>query len=439
MSFDYLQTKRHFISGKVVVGIDPARKNHQAAIIDSDGISMCKPFRFKPDYHGFNKLFEELSILQVKINPNNCVFAIERSCNLWQTLAYFVYQAGYRVVLVSPVTTKRSRPFFNHDFSKTDPKDALLVASNAQSGYFDYFQNFSDPVRARSQLSLTYDKLRKNLVQNKQRLRDQLQLVFPEFLSVINSDIDTARLLLHDYFLPRHYLNLNVEKVVEQMEAASRKQHGKETLNKLIELAQKSVGIPVADELEQSVHLTIHSWITMIETVQTQMKGVMTQLITLAQQTSYFEILTSLKGIADTTAAFFIAETRELAHFGHYKKLEKYAGHNLRQTQSGDYVGRRHISHIGNHRLSWAIYKMTEETAKYVPEVRMKFLRRQLKQPQYRKNIVAACSHLLKLIVALVRDNRVYEWDEDNLRALEVLEQQYREKKAGKRSYRLAS
>ena len=118
------------------------------------------------------------------------------------------------------------------------------MASNAQSGYFDYFQNFSDPVRARSQLSLTYDKLRKNLVQNKQRLRDQIQLVFPEFLSVINSDIDTARLLLHDYFLPRHYLNLNVEKVVEQMEAASRKQHGLETLNKLIELAQKSVGIP---------------------------------------------------------------------------------------------------------------------------------------------------------------------------------------------------
>ncbi|MFQ5637389.1 MAG: hypothetical protein ACE5IR_05290 [bacterium] len=56
-------------SGKVVVGIDPARKNHQAAIIDSDGISMCKPSRFKPDYPGFNKLFQQLSILQVKINP----------------------------------------------------------------------------------------------------------------------------------------------------------------------------------------------------------------------------------------------------------------------------------------------------------------------------------------------------------------------------------
>jgi hypothetical protein len=71
------------------------------------------------------------------------------------------------------------------------------------------------------QLSLTYDKLRKNLVQNKQRLRSQIELVFPEFLSIINSDIDTARLLLRDYFLPQHYLQLDEEEVAARMEAAS--------------------------------------------------------------------------------------------------------------------------------------------------------------------------------------------------------------------------
>ncbi len=134
MIFETLQTKRHFISGKVVVGIDPARKKHQVAIVDTDGLAMCKPFTCKPDATGFNKLFEQLRSLEVKINSQNCVFAIERSCNFWLTLAYYAHGRGYPVVLVSPVTTKRSRPFFNHDFSKTDPKDALLVASNARSG-----------------------------------------------------------------------------------------------------------------------------------------------------------------------------------------------------------------------------------------------------------------------------------------------------------------
>jgi len=439
MIFNTLQTKRQFIADKVLVGIDPGRDKHQAAIIDAAGIALCKPFRFKPDFAGFNKLLKQLNTLELKINPRNCVIAIERSCNLWRTLAHYLHSKGFSVVLVSPVITKRSRPFFNHDFSKTDPKDALLVASNARNGYFDFFRDFSDQVRAMHQLSLTYDKLRKNLVQNKQRLRDQIQLVFPEFLSVINSDIDTARMLLRDYFLPRHYLQLDGEAVAEQMEAVSRKQHGKETLNKLIELAQNSVGIPVPEELEEAVRLTIRSWITMLETVQTQMKVVIKQLIALAKQTRYFEILTSLKGISEVMASFFVAETRVLEEFDHYKKLEKYAGHNLRQTQSGNYVGRRHISHIGNHRLSWVLYKMTEETARYIPEVRMKFLRRQLMLPKYRKNIVAASSNLLKLIVALVRENRPYQWNQDNLRALEMLEQQYQQKKARKKAYRLAS
>ena len=434
MSFDYLQTKRHFVSGKVIIGIDPARRKHQAAVIDALGISKGKSFSFKTNHHGYyTQLFKQLSTLDVEINPKSCIFAIERSCNLWQTLAHYLHHAGYAVVLVSPVTTRRSRPFFNHDFSKTDPKDAMLVASNARDGYFDYFQDFSAQIRAMHQLSLTYDKLRKNLVQNKQRLRSQIELVFPEFLSVLNSDIDTARLLLRDYFLPQHYLQLDLVEVTARMEAVSRKQHGKQTLLKLIELAKNSVGIPVCEEFEHAVRMTVTSWITMIETIQLQMKTIMKKMIALAKLTPYFEILLSLKGISEKMAAFFIAETRDLAQFGHYKKSEKYAGLNLRQTQSGNYTGRRHISRVGNHRLTWALYKMAEETARYIPEVRMKYLRRQLKEPMHRKNVLASSSNLLKLIVALIKDNRTYQHYEENIRALEVLELQYQEKKIRKR------
>ena len=38
MNSKYLETKRHFINGKTIVGIDPAKKNHQAVIIDSIGV-----------------------------------------------------------------------------------------------------------------------------------------------------------------------------------------------------------------------------------------------------------------------------------------------------------------------------------------------------------------------------------------------------------------
>ena len=159
-------------------------------------------------------------------------------------------------------------------------------------------------------------------------------------------------------------------------------------------------------------------------------------MIILAKQTPYFSILKSLKGISDKLAALFIAETRDLSQFNHYKKLEKYAGYNLRQSQSGEYVGTRHMSHIGNKRLSSVLYKMSEETAKYVAEVRIKFLRRQLKKRSYRKNLIASSSILLKLIVALIRENRVYQTSQQSNKQLILLEKQYAElKQKDKKKY----
>ena len=88
----------------------------------------------------------------------------------------------------------------------------------------------------------------------------------------------------------------------------------------------------------------------------------MKKLIGLAKEIPYFQPIVSLKGISDKLTALFIAKTRDLSRFSHYKQIEKYAGVNIKQSQSGDYVGARHISHIGNRRLRWIIYRMAEET-----------------------------------------------------------------------------
>jgi len=125
------------------------------------------------------------------------------------------------------------------------------------------------------------------------------------------------------------------------------------------------------------------------------------------QQVKYFSRVeldqkcqSGVKGISDNLAAQFIAECRDLNNFKHYKQIEKLAGLNLRLSQSGDYIGPRHISHIGDKRLLRIIYQMTTETAIYIPEVRIKFLTRQIKNKAYRKNIIASSSKLLQLIIS---------------------------------------
>jgi transposase len=113
--------------------------------------------------------------------------------------------------------------------------------------------------------------------------------------------------------------------------------------------------------------------------------------------------------VSDNLAAQFIAECKDLNNFTHYKQIEKMAGLNLRLNQSGSYIGGRHISHIGNRRLLRVIYQMTAETAMYIPEVRIKFLTRQLQHRAYCKNIIASSSALLQLIMALIKKRKTYE------------------------------
>lgn len=431
MKYRALQEKRQFITGKIVVGIDPGKDKHQAAILDPNGLQLGKPFRFQTNHVGYTETLWKRTKEQIpNYNPNDLVFAVETSCNLWQTISYYLHTCGYTVLLVSPLTTHHSRPFFNHDFSRTDPKDALLVASNTRDGYFDFYQQYTLEINAMHRLSITYDKLKKDLIRNKSRLRSFLMQVFPEFLSALEPDTETARYLLKIYFLPKHFIEMDIEKEAQQIMRISHQQHGLETLMKLQQLAKSSVGIPREDNMQEiTARITLDSWLLAIEMIEKNRELVMQKIVDLAKETPYFEILTDLKGISYRLAALFIAETRDPAKYDHYKKLEKFSGLNIRQSQSGKYVGARHISHLGNSRLSWILYKMTEETSKYIPEVRIKYLKRQLKRRVHRKNVIASIPVLLKLIVRLIKENRKYQYRDESLTELEYLEYQYQELK----------
>jgi len=148
-------------------------------------------------------------------------------------------------------------------------------------------------------------------------------------------------------------------------------------------------------------------------------------MIELAKKTEHFEILTSVKGISDLSAARFIAECRDPNLYEHYKQIEKHAGANLRLMDSGKDEGARRISGIGNKRLLKLIYLMTTQAARFIPEVRIKFIKRQLKKKCYRKNIIASSSQRLKLLMALIKEKRPYTFRKEAVQELANLEVKY--------------
>jgi transposase len=432
MNAKRLELKKEIVEGNVVIGIDPAKKKHQAAIVDESGMQLGSSFSFPVSHEGFTViLWKNIAKHLPTCNPATVVFAVETSCNLWQTLAFYLHTTmGYTVLLVSPLSTHYERPIMNLDFSRTDPKDAFLIASLARRGAFSVYEQFSSHSNALHSLGITYDKVRQDLAQNRSRLRAHIERIFPEFLTVFSPDTDSAIYLLKHYLFPDEFLAMNIDQETSALERISRRQLGHAALVRLQMLAHSSIGINKQNEERCADRLTLNAWIAHIESLEAQIQPIHNELVRLAQQLPDFEIVTSLSGVGDTLGSLFLAEVRDLSRYNHFKQLEKLAGANLRLSQSGQYIGSRHISHIGNRRLLWILYKMTEETSRRVPEIRCKYLRRQLKRRKHLKNVIAAIPQLLQLILALHKEKRTYETRPTTETEMRELETRYAALKA---------
>jgi len=426
MNMKVLQTKRHLIDGKIIIGIDPSKKKHQAVALDPKGIPMSNSFAFKNSYEGFNEeLWKKLDPIIGKPSPDRVIFAIEVSINFWQKLSYFLKHKGFTVLLVNPMVTKYERKRISRNFSRTDPRDALLVANGARQGYYHIYREFSPEYEALHRLAITYDKLKKQLVAAKQRLMAQTELIFPELMDLMDIDTDSARYLLSMAMTPQDFKDRIGLNEASRMATLSRRHYGHQTVIDLKKSADKSIGIPMVGPGHIAERLTMNVWLQQLLVLRLQQKQILDEMTRLAKQTPWYAILTSIMGISDVSASRFIAENRNLSELPHFKKIQAFAGMSLKIDESGEYSGNRHITHIGNPRLRAILYKMTEETKNYVPEVRIRFLKRQMKHRWYTENVVACSSNLLKLITALIKENRTYQEDPEKIKELKKIEKKY--------------
>jgi transposase len=436
VSYKRHQERKRKIAGIKVIGIDPAKEKHQVTVIDEHGIQMGSSFSINVSHKGFNvDLWKRLGKILGKFRKEEVVFAIESSCDLWRVFAGYLHNRGYAVVLVSPLVTYKTRSTINNDFSKTDPKDAYLVAENAQGGKYNEYVRYSPEINKLHSLCIAHDKLTKDRNRIILRLRALMEEIFPEYLKCVHVEIQTSLYLLERYFLPEHFQTLDIDEHEWPIRRLSRGNHNTNTLKKIKEYAHNSIGAGKTGE-EDAVRITLDAWISQLKLINEHMKVIGNKMIELAKETEFFEILVSVPGISDLSASRLIGECRDLNLFEHYKQIEKMAGSNIRLCDSGKYAGTRRINRLGNKRLLKLIYVMTTQTARFMPEVRIKFLKRQIKKKSYRKNIFAASSVLMRILMALIKEKRTYELREEAVQEMEMLELKYNPEKKNKKKSR---
>ncbi|MCZ8514321.1 transposase [Paenibacillus filicis] len=172
----------------------------------------------------------------------NVIIGMEPTGHYGYNLANWLADKGKDVVMVNPATTKRNKENCDNSPSKSDPKDALVVADVVSRGfYFDYARHATVFQRLQTLMSD-----REFWVTNSARFQNRiirwLDIRLPEYFSVFN-DWTSKRSLatLKEFPLPQDIESISVPEVITSWRKHMKRAGGSTGMQKAAQLiAQQS-------------------------------------------------------------------------------------------------------------------------------------------------------------------------------------------------------
>lgn len=83
------------------VGIDIAKNNHEASIIDYNGKLMTGSFSFSNSVKGLEKFKRIIS--SFSLSSNNCIIGMEATGHYWISLYSFLVDLGFTCIAINPI------------------------------------------------------------------------------------------------------------------------------------------------------------------------------------------------------------------------------------------------------------------------------------------------------------------------------------------------
>ncbi|KRE37314.1 IS110 family transposase [Paenibacillus sp. Soil522] len=345
----------------LVVGIDMAKEVHVAQATNFRGIVLSsRHLSFKNKIEGFEKLQRWIEGLLRKNRLNSIIIGMEPTGHYWYNLANWLVDKGVHVVLVNPATTKRNKENRDNSPSKSDPKDALVIADVVSRGfYYEYTRQATNFQRLRTIMSD-----REFWVTNSVRLQNRiirwLDIRFPEYASVFK-DWTCPRSIatLKEFPSPLDLKGQSTAEVITGWRKYMKRAGGSTGIQKAAELisqASQSVGDTTAlKEAKQDLERLIEEFERIVGILEQIEKDIVTVLgeIPIASQ------LRSLKGLGPIYTAAILSGAGDLKQYAHGRQLLRKAGLNLAESTSGKRKGEIVLSKRGDATLRKYLYLAT--------------------------------------------------------------------------------
>ena len=227
-----------------IVGIDIAKRKHEAAVIDGEGAVIIKPFSFTNNCSGYNRLLAMLA--KAKLPLDEVSFAMEATGHYWLALFTRLQKEGFRVQVINPVQTNSIRSFYIRQ-AKSDPRDALLIAEVIRFGHFSESTLHPENIYELRELCRGRHAIVSMQADVKRKVVALLDQVFPEYETAFTNLFgDTSMAILQTCPTPKELSEMPLEKLCHLIEVSSHKRFRMEKAQELQVLARNSFGFAMA-------------------------------------------------------------------------------------------------------------------------------------------------------------------------------------------------
>ena len=315
-----------------IVGIDIAKRSHEVIVMDQLGNVIRKAFNFANTTAGLEKLLGTLS--EISPDPNDFTVAMESTAHYWLALYSALKRRGYTVQVLNPLQSNALRGLYIRQV-KNDQRDCFIIAEVIRFGRYTQGKPPTEDLFAMRELCRARVFLVNMIADTKKKVIALLDQVFPEYETIFTNvcGLTSSELLSH-CATPEEILAIETDKLVEILEATSRKRFRRPKAEQIKEIAQNSFGILMAAD---TFSLLIKQHIEHVRFVEGQIATLDAKI---AELFSRFDTcITTIPGIGLVLGATIFNEIGDISRFSSSAKLAAFAGIDPSVKQSGEFTG----------------------------------------------------------------------------------------------------
>lgn len=312
----------------IYVGIDIAKTNHYASIVNySTGEVLENPFLITNNKQGFDLLYSKIK----DFHKDKLLIGLESTAHYGNNLVFYFHEKGFKLGIINPLQTATLRKTRIRKV-KNDKVDSMLICEALSLGYYNLLSDYDIELLEIKSLCRFRKELKDKASEAKIQLDSYVDQAFPELNLFFKDNLDTktAHDLLKLYQSPQEISKVNLTKISNLLINSSRGKYDKVRAKELKELAANSVGIN-----NNALCIQIKMTIELIELLESQIKDIEKKVGEFMKKSD--NVITSIPGIADMTAAIIISEIGDINRFNNPGQVLAFAGLDPSVKQSGTF------------------------------------------------------------------------------------------------------